>query len=258
MAIADDLRAFISKGETKKALEQLAAFAKAKDNNLYNMVLLLQGRFTRNESNQLLGVVAEAETALELNRINLAVIELIPRADAIDKMSATTATPVAPVAPRTGIDPNIPISIFVSFSHDDEDLLLELNKQLAPLKRNPALKVWADFDIIASQEWDSEIKNSLMSADIVLLLVSPGFLSSDYIYSNELNVAMARHENGEAAVVPVILRPCDWKNETFARLQGLPKGVKPVVSWASRDEAFLDIVTGLKKVIMYRQQKKLV
>jgi hypothetical protein len=32
--------------------------------------------------------------------------------------------------------------------------------------------------------------------------------------------------------------------------------VKPVVSWPSRDEAFLDVVTGLKKVIMYRQQKK--
>ena len=256
MAIADDIRVLVSKGETQKALEQLAAFAKAKDNNLYNMVLMLQGRFTRNESNQLLGVASEAEISLELNRISHALIELIPRADAIDKMSGAVATPIAPVPPRTGIDPGIPISIFVSYSHDDEDLLTELNKQLAPLRRNPALKVWTDNDIIGSQDWDTEIKNNLVTADIVLLLVSPGFLSSEYIYSNELSVAMTRHDNSEASVVPIILRPCDWKNETFARLQGLPKGVKPVVSWPSRDEAFLDVVTGLKKVIMYRQQKK--
>lgn len=58
--------------------------------------------------------------------------------------------------------------------------------------------------------------------------------------------AMKRHEEGSARVIPVIFRPCDWQSSPFGKLQALPRDGKPVTKWADRDEAFLNIVKGIR------------
>jgi tetratricopeptide (TPR) repeat protein len=60
--------------------------------------------------------------------------------------------------------------------------------------------------------------------------------------------AMIRDEAGEARVIPVILRPVDWHSAPFGRLQALPKDGRPVTSWPNRDEAYRDIVRGIRVV----------
>jgi predicted aspartyl protease len=80
------------------------------------------------------------------------------------------------------------------------------------------------------------------------LLVSSDFLASNYCYEKEMKRAVERHELGEARVVPVILRQCDWQGAPFSKLQGLPKDMKPVTSWVSHDEAFTDVAVGIRKV----------
>jgi formylglycine-generating enzyme required for sulfatase activity len=74
-------------------------------------------------------------------------------------------------------------------------------------------------------------------------------LASDYCYSFELKRALKRHASQEACVIPVILRSCDWKNTSFGRLQVLPTNGKPIESWDNRDEAFTDVVRGLRRVL---------
>ena len=59
---------------------------------------------------------------------------------------------------------------------------------------------------------------------------------------------MARHEAGEARVIPIILRPADWHSSPFGKLQALPKEARPVTSWSNQDEAFLDIAHGIRTV----------
>ena len=59
-------------------------------------------------------------------------------------------------------------------------------------------------------------------AQIILLLISPSFLASDYCYDIETKRALDGHDKGEAKVIPVLLRPVDWEGAPFARLQGLP------------------------------------
>ena len=93
------------------------------------------------------------------------------------------------------------------------------------------------------------IDESLNKADIVLLLVSPDFLASDYCYEIEMKRALARHASGKARVIPVILRPCDWHYTPFGTLQAVPKDAKPITSWADHDEAFLDVVKAIKAVL---------
>src|ERR1039458_1672239 len=60
--------------------------------------------------------------------------------------------------------------------------------------------------------------------------------------------ALERHAAGEARVVPVILRSCDWQTSPFAKLTALPEDVKPVVKWETNDDGFLDVVKGLRRV----------
>ncbi len=137
--------------------------------------------------------------------------------------------------------------LFISYSHKDEAYRDQLEAQLAILKRAGFIEVWHDRRLVAGQEFDHSIKRELETADIVLLLVSPDFLKSDYIWDVEISRAMERHETGEVRVIPVILRPCAWDHAPFAKLQGLPRDVKAVTKWSNIDEAFLDITKGIER-----------
>jgi hypothetical protein len=141
------------------------------------------------------------------------------------------------------------INVFFSYSHADERLRNELEKHLSILKRQAVISTWHDRRIDAGSELHAEISSNLKNAQIVLLLVSADFLSSDYCYDVELKEALAMHERGDAVVIPVILRPCDWHSAPFGKLLATPLDGKPVEKFSSLDEAFLEITTAIKKVI---------
>lgn len=153
-------------------------------------------------------------------------------------------------------DDDIPVKIFTSYSHRDEALREELDVALAMIKRQKAVEIWNDRDIEAGEEWDTEIKKEFDSADIILLLFSPRFLASRYVYEVEMANAIKRHEEGTARVIPIILKKCDWKATEFKKLQAVPKNSKPIVTWDDMDEALYDVATQLKRVIKSVQAKK--
>ena len=141
------------------------------------------------------------------------------------------------------------IEIFFSYAHEDETLRNELAKQLKLMKRQGLINEWYDRDIDAGTEWKHEIDEHLNNAQIILLLVSPDFITSDYCYDIEMMRAMERHEAREARVIPVILRPCDWHSAPFSKLQALPRNAKPITTWSNHDDAFLDVAKGIRKVV---------
>lgn len=141
------------------------------------------------------------------------------------------------------------LDVFFSYSHQDEELRDELEVHLSLLKREGTIRAWHDRQITAGTEWKDDINENLERADVILLLVSPSFIASDYCWDVEVQRAMERHAAGEALVVPVLLRPVDWSGAPFGKLQGLPKNAKPVTTWANRDEAFLDVAKGLRAAI---------
>ena len=159
-------------------------------------------------------------------------------------VTSATATPAPVITPTPG-----PIEVFYSYSHQDEKLRKKLETALANLKNQNLISGWTDRRITAGSEWAGEIDAHLNSARLILLLVSPDFMASNYCYGIEAKRAMERHNAGEALVVPIMLRPTDWQGVDFARLQALPIDAKPVTDWASRDKAFLDIAQGLRKAI---------
>jgi tetratricopeptide (TPR) repeat protein len=141
------------------------------------------------------------------------------------------------------------IGIFCSYSHRDEDLRKELDKHIKILERRGVISVWHDRKIDAGEEWKEEIDEQLESADVILLLISPDFIASDYCYDIEMTRAMARHDAGEARVIPVFLRPVNWKGAPFGKLQALPTDAKPVTSWPNHDEAFVIVSEGIQRAV---------
>ncbi|WNZ45531.1 NACHT domain-containing protein [Leptolyngbya boryana CZ1] len=144
------------------------------------------------------------------------------------------------------------LKLFISYATKDEIFCDELDTHLALLKRQGFIDTWAARDIISGTDRARIIDNNLKTADIILLLISPDFIASDYCYDTELTQAIERHRQAQSCVIPVILRPCDWKSAPFSELQPLPiasgEGVKPLTRWENRDEAFLAIAQGIRRV----------
>ncbi len=159
----------------------------------------------------------------------------------------------APLLRAVEITPPAP-SLFISYSHADTEYRKTLETHLGALRRLGRLISWSDGQLIPGQDWNEAILRNLRSADIVLLLISPDSLDSDYIWKVELAEAMKRQEQGKCRVIPVLLRPCDWKDMAFSRLEVSPKDPrnarpKPVSLWLDKDEAFTVVVQGIKKAL---------
>ena len=151
---------------------------------------------------------------------------------------------------------NAAIELFISYSHRDEALQRELMKFLKPLERDGLVRCWCDARIEAGQAFDDEIARHLDKADIILLLVSIDFLASDYCYSVEMERAIARHEAGEARVIPIILRHVDWQSAPFGKLKAVPKDGRPVMAWTDKDEAFWDVSREIRRAIDSVSERK--
>ena len=141
------------------------------------------------------------------------------------------------------------ISLFFSYSHKDESFRDELEVHLAMLKREGLIESWHDRRIDAGASLHEEISDRLESSHVILLLISPYFLASDYCYDRELKRALERHRSGEAIVIPVILHPCDWKNSAFSHLRATPPDGKPISKYPNQHDAYLAVVTDVRGAI---------
>lgn len=141
------------------------------------------------------------------------------------------------------------VKVFLSYCHEDEDMKKELDKALIMLKRNDKIETWNDRCLVAGSDLETEILENLKSADIILLLVSTDFLVSPYCFEKEMKMALERHKNKSAVVIPVILRRCDWLKSELKDLVAVPKDGKPIKSWNDPDEAYFEVKQEIEKVI---------
>jgi hypothetical protein len=140
-------------------------------------------------------------------------------------------------------------SVFFSYSHEDEVYRDQLEKHLSMLKRQGLIDAWHDRRILAGTDFAQNIDANIERADVVLLLVSASFLASDYCYGVELKRALKRHDAGEARVIPVIVRPCDWHSAPFGHLLAAPRDGKAITTWSNVDEAYADVARQVREVV---------
>jgi hypothetical protein len=106
--------------------------------------------------------------------------------------------------------------------------------------------VWNDRRIGAGEEWAQVIDANLRDANVILLVVSADFIASHYCYEVELQETIRRHDAGDAIVIPVILRPCDWHDLPFGKLQAATRDGRPVTKFPTLDDGFFEVVQSIK------------
>lgn len=152
------------------------------------------------------------------------------------------------------------IDIFISYAYEDKNLCDELLKWLRPQEIVGRINVWHDGQIIPGTEWDEAIKKHLSTAHLIILLVSPDFMASEYCNRIEMTKALERHDARDARVIPIIIRPADWEEAPFSKLQVLPTKGVPVVDWpGGRDNGFRNVNQGIRRAVdeWQVQQKEL-
>lgn len=153
------------------------------------------------------------------------------------------ATPAAPREEKKAV------KVFYCYAHEDKHLRDQLDKHLSPLKRLGQIISWYDKELQAGTEWEKEIEKQITTANIILLLISPDFISSDYCYSVEMQKALDMHQTGQARVIPVILRPVDWESTPIKKLQVVPANGKPITTWSNRDQAYKEVAQRIRTVV---------
>lgn len=148
--------------------------------------------------------------------------------------------------------PRRPLKVFFCYAEEDMAYHLRLEQHLASLKREGLIENWHHHLILPGAERVKITLEKLEAADLVLWLISPASLSSEYLYEQVMARALLRHTAGMTLVVPILLRPTDWESAEFANLQPLPANRKPIATWNEQDEAWLSVSKELRALIAAR------
>ena len=139
-----------------------------------------------------------------------------------------------------------PLKTFVIYARKDESFKNDLLLHLSTLVSTGHLQVWQDGEILPGEDWEKKIEQQLEASDLFLVLLSIHSLTSAFIQKKELVKALEK----KSRIVPILVRSCFWQTHPiFAGLQGLPKNMKPVASFADHDDAWTEIMAKLHEMV---------
>lgn len=148
-------------------------------------------------------------------------------------------------------DPGV---IFISYSHKDVEIKDAVRKHLSVLEYASGLveEVWSDDDIRAGEDWLERINDTMTRAKVALLLISADYLASEFVNTTELPRLLTRRENEGLLVIPIIVRPCAWRQVPWLRrMQIRPRGGQPLWRDAGKyaDDDMTAVVEEIAKVL---------
>ncbi|NIM16858.1 MAG: TIR domain-containing protein [Candidatus Aminicenantes bacterium] len=130
--------------------------------------------------------------------------------------------------------------VFISYSHKDEEWKGKLTAHLKVLEMEGYCTLWDDRKIKEGDEWFPGIEKALNEAQIVIMMISAHFLTSNFIRKEEVPRILDRRMKEGVRVIPFIVKPCAWKTVRWlAALQVTPKDGEPL---STRQEAEIDRV----------------
>lgn len=152
-----------------------------------------------------------------------------------------------------------PPRLFLSYSHRNEDWRDLFLAQLEPAAANGALDVWYDGHIAHGEDWFDRIAVEIKRSRFVVLLLTPAFLSSDFIRREELPYIEHLWSDGAGSSSPLtvyawVCEPCDWQSvslfsEQGSRIQCEPRsGALSAYPAIERDRMLTEWVAGLRTI----------
>lgn len=186
------------------------------------------------------------ETALPHVIARRGYVDLFPEGDAFGRGMYRILHTIERENRREGPAVTAPLNVFISYAPADHVHRSRLEAHLGLMKRQGRIQTWHRGQIGAGQQLRAEAAERIMSARIVLLLISADYLASDDCYKDDMEQALARHDAGKAWMIPIIIHACDWESAPFGRLTVLPAGGIPVTSWPNQNEAWANVVRGIR------------
>jgi hypothetical protein len=141
--------------------------------------------------------------------------------------------------------------IFISYCRKDKDWLDRLNTMVRPMVRQNTISTWDDTQIGVGDQWRKEINLALSQARVAVLLVSAGFLASEFIHNHELPQLLAAASTGGTTIVWVPVAQCMWEESPISVYQAAWPPERPLnsLSEAEIDDALKKIAQSIKAVV---------
>ena len=146
-----------------------------------------------------------------------------------------------------------PPLIFVSYSHNDKKWLKRLQVHLRPLAQKGAVDAWDDTRIKAGDKWRDEIRKAIASAKVAILLISAGFLASEFITQNELPPLLEAEKSRGLVILPVIISPCRFtQTESLSVFQAINASLIPLNRMAKwkQEDLLVELSVIIESVLM--------
>lgn len=145
------------------------------------------------------------------------------------------------------------VTLLLLCADADRTIRDELMKHLAGLESSGVVRIVHTGIIEPGANYNVEVDRYVEEAHVIVLLVSADLLASGQFLRARLSQAMARHERGDAIVVPVIARSCDWESEPFATLRPLPSSGVLSPAHSNVDEAYREVAKSLRALAQKRR-----
>jgi len=138
--------------------------------------------------------------------------------------------------------------VFISYSHQDQEWLTELQKHLKPLIRKQTVDIWDDTKIQAGAEWRKAIETALVTARVAVLMVSPNFLASDFIADNELPPLLDAAQTEGLTVIWIPISYSMYEETEIEKYQSAYPPNQPLnsLSQSAKNQAWVNICKKIK------------
>lgn len=109
--------------------------------------------------------------------------------------------------------------LFISYSSKNTEFMKRFVTHLEPLKRRGDIDYWHDRKIEPGTKWDDSIKKEMELSDMVIFLLSPDFIATDYIFDVEIPQALKQFTTQSSKLFFIELQPCSWDKTILADYQ---------------------------------------
>src|SRR5262245_41336122 len=143
-------------------------------------------------------------------------------------------------------------TVFIAYNPADEAEKEDLVTHLGVLQRQGLIETWTDDQSTPGVDKASEMEEAINRANVTILLITPNFLSSDFVSGEEMKRIMERRQTQAMILYPIIARPCAWKKVPWlARLRVRPRDEKPVWREGGRyvDEELASIAEEIAEIM---------
>jgi hypothetical protein len=105
--------------------------------------------------------------------------------------------------------------VFVSYSRKDRQWVELLGEFLQ--KRN--ISLWSDTEINPGENWREALESSLNKSRVVIVLISPEYLASEFVTSFELPLILKKAEKDEIKLLLVNVSPLSKLDDSLDKYQ---------------------------------------